>query len=198
MLTRTGSLRNMPIFTTRLLRWIGVAAAAGVLVICVACKRGASPSANEYEILNAATIGFVRDWGFPEAAYVKPKTCYLVDHFATISDEHRKALLNGPSPNAVQDLLDKSPTGSVKALRTSCQLIHENDALRLIRLHDERLDAGVLWLSRAGVDSQDRSRAVVVISETRSELAGSTWVIFLTRGTEGTWAVTDRRALSRF
>ena len=183
-----------------------------LLVSCVfllACghrQKEGKRLADEDAVIREAVTVFRSDWGLPSEFVASrpaavPSSCYLVDRFLRVTETEGK-LLRERSPHeagaAVTDLEKKASGSSLQNLATPCALIADPFSepepwQRLKRTRDDRV--GILEVSRVGI-TLDGQYPALIIRESRADIAGATWEIFLQR-IGSTWQVVGRALLEQ-
>ena len=193
----TGCLRNMNIFTNRGLK-LALVYVCGIALLTACHGRHTRVSDEEYRVVETATNTFVRDWGMPSYPEGVPKRCYLRDSFVKMSDLEEKALDQKKidAGRAIQDLKAKPVGGALSGVRSPCALVKEpflgEDPWNAHNSRESRI--GILQVTRVGIDERENV-AIILLSESRADIAGSTWAIVFRR-IANNWVITSRTILT--
>jgi hypothetical protein len=152
----------------------------------------------ERDVIKAALVSFAGDWGMPDHPEAVPKVCYLRNTYASI-DRYQiaaaKAAAEEEGERRAVEAIAASSTGPLPDFPSMHCKISTLQEIEKIESAGHVYQGAVLVVSHPGLDESGEN-AAVLLGETRADLAGSTWVIFLKKSTTG-WSVAQRRLLKQ-
>lgn len=199
MPTRTDCLLNTNTCADARLWQGGIAILLLVGVLACTSQRPSAPESKQAAaVIQAVLANFTADWGMPGHPEAVPRTCYVRNMYASPDRDDMRtaiAIADGDGARAATAAIQSAPRETLLPVFNFPCKLSTPEEVRKLESGTHVYAGGIVIVSHAGFDSSGDS-AAVLLTESRGDLAGSTWLVLLRR-TEKSWLVVQRKIVSQ-